>query len=168
MKGELYGELTTGPDGVERLTLPDSLASAPEQIAALKAEVAALKARPLQEPALSAKLRLGLDAGARESNAAAIAAFTAATDRQVAAITAAADRQEVGNRLLAAAFDGLTAAIRAMPPISVNPTFAPQITAQAGETRVVADIRLPDRRPQAFRITTDPDGSQHIQSEVAS
>lgn len=158
MNGEMYAEISVGPDGAETLRLPDEIMAAPAkadalnaELVKLRAEVNLLKANRSDVP-MSGKLRaLGVDSPARERIDASLIAFQASVDKSA----------EINARI-AAALEGLLKVIDAK---QMTTTFAPTIQPAEVHNHVKAEVtarvQMPPRSIGAARVT-NPDGTTSV------
>lgn len=155
----MQAEIVQGADGTPVLRLPPSLLNAGADVAALRDQVAALS-RALGDAQVQAstKVRLGMDAAARDGFLKATAALTASQDRA----TAVSER-------IAAGLEALVAAVSAIKPTittnvaAADVTFAPQIMPATVDQKLSLSVKaeLPPR-PERRATITAPDGTTYV------
>lgn len=156
---ERHARIVTGPDGAEVLQIAkgllrdrDAEEAQRAEVSALKAEVAALRERVSDSPP-NARIRLGMDAAAREQ----ISALRSDM------IRGQEEAAKVGAQI-AEAIRALAAAVSGIAPVinlpAITPTFAPVFAPEvkAGEISVEARVQLPPPRARKGK-QKNPDGS---------
>lgn len=146
-------EIRVDADGRETLRLPREILEGAARVAVLEGQIAELRRQLAEASPASARIRLGMDAAARDQIAAMRADMTRGQDE--AAKIGAQIAEAI--RVLASAVAGIVPVIN-LPPITPTfaPVFAPDI--KAGSISVEARVQLPPPKARKGK-QTNPDGT---------
>lgn len=153
----MEAEIHVDAEGHETLRLPRAIVEGASRVAALESELAALR-RQLTDAPTSARVKLGLDAAAREQIAEARASAEADRASGQASLKASMDQvADIGTRLIDAV-NALTKAVASVTPV-FNVPPAPLtpfvIEAKAGDLKLTNVLTIPPRKI----VLEGPDGT---------